>query len=97
MNQEPPLFIKQIEDIQLANIQPFTTDGFARRGKEIRQAAPFENRQGQFVEIPLYRDFLPFDLDFNHYIFNKKTGYTEPNIPYPTLKQQPTGFRTNGF
>lgn len=96
MNQAP-LFIKQIEDIQLANIQPFTTDGFARRGREIRQPNPFENRQGQHVEIPLQRDFLPFHLDFNHYIFNKKTGYTEPNIPYPTLTQQLSGFRTNGF
>ncbi len=95
MNPVSSPFIKQLEDIQLANIQPFTTDGFARRGKELKSLEKFKP-VNEFVEIPLEPDFLPFHKDFNHYLFNKKTGYVEPNVPYPTLGNR-TGFITNGF
>lgn len=85
-------YIKVMEDLYLPP-QPYVTDGFARRGKEI---APPQYAQLHIGPQPieLHPDFLPFHKNFNRYIYNEVTGYTEPDVPYPIYT---SGFRCVGL
>jgi len=83
-------YIKQFEDIFLPP-QPYTTDGFARRGRELRPPQ-FANLAQQPVMKQLHNDFIPLHKDFNRYYYNQLSGYVEKDITYPIYK---SGFATN--
>ena len=85
-------YIKVFEDLYLPP-QPYVTDGFARRGREL-QPPQYAQTHGPVELTPLHSDFLPFHKNFNSYMYNTTTGYTEPDVPYPIYT---SGFRTVGL
>jgi hypothetical protein len=85
-------YIKVMEDLFLPP-EPYVTDGFARRGREI-MPPQYAQTYHPLVPIQLHNDFLPFHKNFNSYLYNEKTGYTEPHVPYPIYT---SGFRAIGI
>ena len=85
-------YIKQMEDVFLPP-QPFTQNGFPRQAQALRPPQYAQTRATPH-EIPLHRDFLPIHVDFNRYLFNKESGYTERDKTYPIYT---TGFGTVGL
>jgi hypothetical protein len=84
-------YIKVFEDLFLPP-QPYVEDGFARRGREL-QPPQYAQNNIRLDPLPLHDDFLPFHKQFNS-LYNPKTGYTEPDIPYPIYS---SGFRSVGL
>lgn len=83
-----PMYIKQIEDIYLPP-QSFTTNGFAGRGRELKQPNQWSTK-GPSVQLPLHREFLPMKANYNFYLANMKTGYVDRKTTYPNYT---SGFR----
>lgn len=83
-----PTYIKQMEDIFMAP-QPYTNAGFPHQGRELKPPQYAQLEVAPVPERTLNPDFLPFHVDFNRYIYNKKTGYIDREVTYPVYT---TGF-----
>jgi len=85
-----PQYIKQVEGLYTPP-QPYTSMGFPHMGRDLR-SPNYRQLPVDFVQTkPLNPEFLPIHLDFNRYIYNKKTGYVDRGMTYPVYT---TGFYT---